>query len=167
MSVVRLPNRMRFAKHKGDHTRLAETNRLHDGIGRCVIGLSDTLKFGIGRYVGNVTGGQEEAMEFEFGPLIDALPASAWIALADGRIEVVNRRWCEYTGFSRDRRSTKAGNAQSTSTTWRWCANDGAVSLASGQPGDATASNVSGAVDVQSGLFGEVDAHRLGAVTAA
>jgi PAS domain S-box-containing protein len=37
---------------------------------------------------------------FELSRFVDALPVVAWIAQADGGAEVVNRRWCEYTGCS-------------------------------------------------------------------
>ncbi|QCP52662.1 PAS domain S-box protein [Trinickia violacea] len=39
-------------------------------------------------------------MDNELGCTVDALPGLVWTALPDGRIEFVNRRWCEYTGLS-------------------------------------------------------------------
>jgi PAS domain S-box-containing protein len=36
----------------------------------------------------------------ELSLTVDALPGLVWTALPDGRIEFVNRRWCEYTGLS-------------------------------------------------------------------
>ena len=32
--------------------------------------------------------------------LIDLLPGPAWTALADGRTDAVNARWCDYTGLT-------------------------------------------------------------------
>jgi PAS domain S-box-containing protein len=39
-------------------------------------------------------------MESELSRTVDALPGLVWTAFPDGRIEFVNRRWCEYTGLS-------------------------------------------------------------------
>jgi len=39
-------------------------------------------------------------MENELSRTVDALPGLVWTAFPDGRIEFVNRRWCEYTGLS-------------------------------------------------------------------
>src|SRR5262245_33865194 len=39
-------------------------------------------------------------MQLELGQVIDLLPGLAWIALPDGRAELVSRRWCQYTGLS-------------------------------------------------------------------
>jgi PAS domain S-box-containing protein len=39
-------------------------------------------------------------MEIELSRLIDALPGLVWTALPDGRVELINRRWCEYTGLA-------------------------------------------------------------------
>ncbi|MCX5543757.1 PAS domain S-box protein [Paraburkholderia sp. CNPSo 3076] len=39
-------------------------------------------------------------MEYELSRTVDALPGLVWTALSDGRIEFVNRPWCEYTGLS-------------------------------------------------------------------
>lgn len=41
-------------------------------------------------------------MEFELRRVLDALPAMVWISLPDGRLELINRRWCEYTGLGLD-----------------------------------------------------------------
>src|ERR1700722_11191045 len=41
-------------------------------------------------------------MELELTHLIDALPGLIWTALPNGGAELINRRWCEYTGLSRD-----------------------------------------------------------------
>lgn len=38
-------------------------------------------------------------MRIDQGVVLDALPAMAWTALADGSIDFVNRRWVEYTGL--------------------------------------------------------------------
>jgi PAS domain S-box-containing protein len=39
-------------------------------------------------------------MESKLSCIVDALPGLVWTALPDGRIEFVNRPWCEYTGLS-------------------------------------------------------------------
>jgi PAS domain S-box-containing protein len=39
-------------------------------------------------------------MELELSHLIDALPGLVWTALPDGRAELINQRWSEYTGLS-------------------------------------------------------------------
>jgi PAS domain S-box-containing protein len=41
-------------------------------------------------------------MQFELSHLIEALPGLVWTALPDGRAELVNRRWCDYTGLAPD-----------------------------------------------------------------
>ena len=41
-------------------------------------------------------------MENEFSAIVDVLPGLVWTALPDGRIDYVNRTWCEYTGMSRE-----------------------------------------------------------------
>jgi hypothetical protein len=38
-------------------------------------------------------------MELELSHLIDALPGLVWTALPDGRAELINQRWSEYTGL--------------------------------------------------------------------
>jgi len=44
-------------------------------------------------------------MEHELNRTVDALPALAWTAFPDGRVEFVNRSWCEYTGLSPEQAS--------------------------------------------------------------
>ncbi len=41
-------------------------------------------------------------MEFDLSRVLDALPAMVWIALPDGQLELINRRWSEYTGLRLD-----------------------------------------------------------------
>jgi len=41
-------------------------------------------------------------VENELRRVVDALPGLIWTALPDGRIDFVNRRWCEYTGAGVD-----------------------------------------------------------------
>jgi PAS domain S-box-containing protein len=41
-------------------------------------------------------------MEYEFSRVVDALPGLVWTALSDGRVDFVNRRWCDYTGAGVD-----------------------------------------------------------------
>ena len=39
-------------------------------------------------------------MEDAFSPVLNALPALVWAALPDGQIDLVNQRFCEYTGLN-------------------------------------------------------------------
>ncbi|MDB5389015.1 MAG: sensor signal transduction histidine kinase, partial [Planctomycetaceae bacterium] len=39
-------------------------------------------------------------MTFESNHIFDALPGLVWTAHPDGRIDFLNRRWCQYTGLS-------------------------------------------------------------------
>jgi PAS domain S-box-containing protein len=39
-------------------------------------------------------------MEIDFSRVIDTLPGLIWTAVADGRVDFVNKRWSEYTGLS-------------------------------------------------------------------
>ncbi len=41
-------------------------------------------------------------MANELGGLVDFLPGLIWTALADGEVDFVNQRWCDYTGLSAD-----------------------------------------------------------------
>ena len=38
-------------------------------------------------------------MDSELVRVVDVLPGLVWSALADGRVEFLNRRWREYTGL--------------------------------------------------------------------
>jgi len=38
-------------------------------------------------------------MENELSRVVDAFPGLVWTALPDGRFDLLNRRWCEYTGM--------------------------------------------------------------------
>ena len=44
-------------------------------------------------------------MENNFSHVVDALPGMVWTALPDGKIDFVNRRWCEYIGVKSDEAS--------------------------------------------------------------
>ncbi|MEX3936397.1 PAS domain-containing protein [Paraburkholderia phymatum] len=50
-------------------------------------------------------------MESELSRTVDALPGLVWTAFPDGRIEFVNRRWCEYTGLSVEQASGEGWQA--------------------------------------------------------
>jgi PAS domain S-box-containing protein len=39
-------------------------------------------------------------VQTELSRVVDTLPGLVWTALADGRIDFLNQRWCEYTGVS-------------------------------------------------------------------
>jgi hypothetical protein len=41
-------------------------------------------------------------MEQELSRVVDALPGLVWTSHPDGRVDFLNRRWCEYTGHSAD-----------------------------------------------------------------
>jgi PAS domain S-box-containing protein len=41
-------------------------------------------------------------MENELRRVVDALPGLVWTALADGQVDFVNQRWCDYTGLNVD-----------------------------------------------------------------
>lgn len=41
-------------------------------------------------------------MENERDRVVDSLPGLVWTALPDGRIDFVNRHWCDYTGLGVD-----------------------------------------------------------------
>jgi PAS domain S-box-containing protein len=38
-------------------------------------------------------------MEYDLGPVLDALPGLVWTALPDGCVDFASHSWCEYTGF--------------------------------------------------------------------
>ena len=42
---------------------------------------------------------ERTGMENELSRVVDALPGLVWTALPDGRFDLLNRRWCEYTGM--------------------------------------------------------------------
>ncbi|PMS33877.1 PAS domain S-box-containing protein [Trinickia symbiotica] len=74
-------------------------------------------------------------MKNELSRTVDALPGLVWTAFPDGRIEFVNRRWCEYTGLSVEQASGEGWQSAfhpedrpELLEFWR-------ASLASGQPG--------------------------------
>jgi PAS domain S-box-containing protein len=78
-------------------------------------------------------------MQFELSRLIEALPGLVWTASPDGRAELVNRRWCNYTGLGPDQaagsgwqRIVHPHDLASVLERWR-------AMLASGTPGEAAA----------------------------
>ncbi|MGF6542031.1 PAS domain-containing protein [Paraburkholderia youngii] len=78
-------------------------------------------------------------MENELSRTVDALPGLVWTAFPDGRIEFVNRRWCEYTGLSVEQASGEGwqtafhpDDQPGLIEAWR-------AVLASGEPGEAEA----------------------------
>ncbi|MEM5383353.1 PAS domain-containing protein [Paraburkholderia phymatum] len=78
-------------------------------------------------------------MESELSRTVDALPGLVWTALPDGRIEFVNRRWCEYTGLSVEQASGEGWQTafhpdelRALVETWR-------AVVASRKPGEAEA----------------------------
>ena len=78
-------------------------------------------------------------MENEFSRMADALPGLVWTAFSDGRIEFVNRRWCDYTGLSVEQATNNGWQSvfhpdDQTAVIDRWRA-----SVASGEPRDMQA----------------------------
>ena len=76
-------------------------------------------------------------MEFDLSRVLDALPAMVWIALPDGQLELINRRWSEYTGLSPDEAHgwpTVVNPDDLPALLERWRS-----ILASGQPGEMDA----------------------------
>ena len=78
-------------------------------------------------------------MENQLSRVVDALPGLVWTALPDGRIDFVNRRWCEYTGLSFDEAygrgwQTAIHPADLPELLERW-----RFILASGEPGEMEA----------------------------
>ncbi|MEX3899922.1 PAS domain S-box protein [Paraburkholderia sp. BR10954] len=77
-------------------------------------------------------------MKTELSRVVDELPGLVWSALPDGRIEFVNRRWCEYTGLSVDQasrdgwQSIHPDDRSALLESWR-------AIVASGQSGEAQA----------------------------
>jgi PAS domain S-box-containing protein len=78
-------------------------------------------------------------MENQLSRVVDALPGLVWTALPDGRIDFVNRRWCEYTGLSFDeaygrgwQTAIRPEDLPELLERWRFI-------LASGEPGEMEA----------------------------
>ena len=75
----------------------------------------------------------------ELTHLIDALPGLAWTALPDGRAELHNRRWRDYTGLTADQAADRGwmqaihpDDRERVGDYWRSC-------VISGVPGDTEA----------------------------
>jgi PAS domain S-box-containing protein len=50
-----------------------------------------------------IEGGQERTgVQSDLGRVVDAIPGLVWSAGPDGSVDLLNRRWCEYTGLSVD-----------------------------------------------------------------
>ena len=43
-----------------------------------------------------------KSSEDRFREMIDAIPAMAWSSLPDGSVEIINRRWLDFTGLTLD-----------------------------------------------------------------
>ena len=78
-------------------------------------------------------------MQFELTHLIDALPGLSWTALPDGRAELLNRRWLDYTGLTAEQAAglgwidaIHPDDRESVGDFWRSC-------VISGSPGDTEA----------------------------
>ncbi|MBB4189760.1 hypothetical protein GGE07_006458 [Sinorhizobium terangae] len=78
-------------------------------------------------------------MEFDLSHVLDALPVMVWIALPDGQLELVNRRWSEFTGLGLDgargaewQAAVNPDDLPTLLERWRSI-------LASGQPGEMEA----------------------------
>jgi PAS domain S-box-containing protein len=78
-------------------------------------------------------------MPFELTQLIDALPGLAWTALPDGRVELLNRGWLDYTGLTPEQaadlgwiEAIHPEDRERVDGYWRSC-------VVSGLPGDTEA----------------------------
>jgi PAS domain S-box-containing protein len=78
-------------------------------------------------------------MALELSHLVNAHPALVWIALADGRAEILNQRWCAYTGLGVNQAmghgwqaAVHPNDLALVLERWRSC-------LVSGQPGEVEA----------------------------
>ena len=78
-------------------------------------------------------------MQFELTHLIDALPGLAWTALPDGRAELLNRRWLDFTGLTAEQaadlgwiEAIHPDDRECVGDYWRSC-------VISGLPGDTEA----------------------------
>src|SRR4029450_6106222 len=78
-------------------------------------------------------------MPFELTQLIDALPGLAWTALPDGRVELLNRGWLDYTGLTPEQaadlgwiEAIHPEDRERVDAYWRSC-------VVSGLPGDTEA----------------------------
>ena len=78
-------------------------------------------------------------MKFELTQLIDVLPGMFWTALPDGRAELLNRRWLDYTGLTAEQAAglgwvdaIHPDDRERIGDYWRSC-------VISGSPGDTEA----------------------------
>jgi PAS domain S-box-containing protein len=78
-------------------------------------------------------------MELELIHLVDALPGLVWIALPDGRAELVNRRWAEYTGLSLEQATGLGWLSTIHPEDLGWVLERWQFFLESGQPGEVEA----------------------------
>jgi PAS domain-containing protein len=67
-------------------------------------------------------------MLFELAHLIDALPGLAWTALPDGCVDLLNRRWLDYTGLTAEQAADQGwietihpDDRESVGDYWRSC----------------------------------------------
>ncbi|MEP7041994.1 MAG: PAS domain S-box protein [Dokdonella sp.] len=78
-------------------------------------------------------------MENEFIHLVDALPGLVWTAFADGTIDFLNRRWCEYTGVEVGDAYARGWQAAIHPEDLPWLIERWRSILASAQPGEMEA----------------------------
>jgi PAS domain S-box-containing protein len=78
-------------------------------------------------------------MESSLSRVVDVLPGLAWTALPDGRAQVVNQRWREYTGFSFDEACCPDWQVAVHPDDRRGLLAGWEVLLASGEPGELEA----------------------------
>lgn len=79
------------------------------------------------------------AMKNELSQVVDTLDGLVWTARADGRVDFVNRRWCEYTGLGIDDARDQGWQSVFHSDDLPALLNDGASSRASSQAHDTEA----------------------------
>jgi PAS domain S-box-containing protein len=78
-------------------------------------------------------------MQYQLGQIIDCLDGLIWTATADGLVDFVNRRWCEYTGLSIEEVRGQGWQAAFHPEDLATLLQDGASSRASGEPHDTEA----------------------------
>ena len=78
-------------------------------------------------------------MQYELSQVVDTLDALVWTAAADGGVDFVNRRWCDYTGLGIDQARGQGWQAAFHSEDLPALLKDGASSRASSEPHDTEA----------------------------
>ncbi len=78
-------------------------------------------------------------MRYELSQVVDTLDGLVWTASADGLVDFVNRRWCDYTGLALEQVRGQGWQSVFHSEDLPTLLQDGASSRASGEPHDTEA----------------------------